>query len=263
LIRNKLKEKLKKGHYSIGTWVTIGHPDVCEILSNFPLEWMIFDTEHSPLSIETVQCLMQVLNGSAVLPIVRVGLNDQVMIKRALDIGACGVLVPLVSNEKDAVEAVRACRYPPQGIRGCGPRRASKYGLCFDEYIDAANTEILIGIQVETREALDNLNAILSVEGVDIAFVGPMDLSISLGCPNQFTHPDFKRALHKIIESCKKHNVYAGIHVASAKDLKNRVSQGFQFLAFLSDYDFLIRGCREAFNKVTGRCVEGVDCESR
>ena len=264
MIRNKVKEKLKKGHYSVGTWITIGHAEVCEILSSFAFDWIIFDTEHSPLSIETVQCLMQAMSRSAGLPIVRVGWNDQVMIKRALDIGARGVLIPWVNSGKDAANAVRACKYPPQGIRGCGPRRASKYGLCFNEYIELINEEILVGIQIETEEALNNLDAILSVEGVDVAYVGPMDLSMSLGYPNQLTHPGFKSALQKVVESCKKHDVYAGIHATSAEDFKERVSQGFQFITLLSDYDFLIHGCTEALNKAMGRCVtKGDGCESR
>jgi 2-keto-3-deoxy-L-rhamnonate aldolase RhmA len=264
LIRNKVKEKMKKGDYSVGTWITIGHAEVCEILSSFAFDWIIFDTEHSPLSIETVQSLMQAMSGSAVLPLVRVGWNDPVMIKRALDIGASGVVIPWINTGKDAANVVRACKYPPQGIRGCGPRRASRYGMCLNEYIELANAEILVGIQIETGEALDNLDAILAVDGVDVAFVGPMDLSMSLGYPNQLAHPDFKSALQKVVESCKEHHVYAGIQVASAEEFKERVSQGFQFIAFLSDYGFLIRGCREALNKAMGRCViQGDDCESR
>ena len=253
-MKNKLKEKLEKGAVTIGTWITIGHPEISEILSNFPFDWIMFDLEHTPLEIDTVQNLLQAMSTSEISPVARVAWNDKVLIKRVLDIGISSVVVPMVNNVDDAVKVVQACKYPPEGTRGCGPRRASRYGLSINEYISSANEEILVGVQIETREALDNLDAVASVKGVDMLFAGPMDLSVSLGCPGQFDNPDFNSELEKISQCCIKHNISAGTCVSTAEDLENRISEGYNFSAFLCDYQFLMHGCRETFCKALKEC---------
>ena len=177
-MKNILKEKLKKGQAVIGTFISLGHPDVTELLSRLGFDWLLIDGEHSPIGLETMQVMMQAMNGSNCTPIVRPQWNDMVIIKRILDIGAHGVLVPWVNTKEEAEYAVSACKYPPKGLRGWGPRRA---GLFDPDYLQTANDEILVIVQIETKEAVSNVDDILSVEGIDACFIGPYDLSLSFG----------------------------------------------------------------------------------
>jgi 2-keto-3-deoxy-L-rhamnonate aldolase RhmA len=177
-LKNLLKEKLSKGIPVIGTFVGIGHSDVTERLSRVGYDWLLIDGEHAPLSLETMQVMLQAMNGSNCTPLIRPQWNDMVIIKRALDIGAHGVLVPWVNTKEQAEYAVRACKYPPEGLRGRGPRRASLFD---PDYFPTANNEIMVVVQIETKEALNNLDDILSVNGVDACYIGPMDLSMSMG----------------------------------------------------------------------------------
>jgi len=251
LRKNFVKEKLRKGEPSVGTWIGIGHPDIPEILGNIGFDWFVFDMEHGPHSIEKVQNLMQAMSTSPTLPLVRVPWNDMVMIKRALDIGAYGVVIPWVNTKEDAVYAVKACRYPlHNGLRGCGPRRASNYG--FDtEYFDMVDDEILIVVQIETETAIKNLDDIFSVEGIDVAFIGPFDLSMSLGCFRQFDNPKFTRALETVLTKAKEAGIAPGIF-CGVDNINDYTAKGFQFNALGEDDDLLIYGCIEALKKVKG-----------
>jgi len=154
VMRNKLKEKLKAGKQTVGVWMSIPSPEVGEALATQGgWDWFVYDLEHSPLDEQIVNNIMTSVKGTDVVPLVRVPWNDIVMIKRALDIGAYGVVVPWVNNREEAIRAVRACKYPPEGVRGVGPRRAS---LGDPTYLATANDEILVIVQIETQEAVDN-----------------------------------------------------------------------------------------------------------
>ncbi len=243
---NLVKKKLRGGEVSVGVWVGTGHPDIAEMLGGMGFDWMLFDMEHAPLSFETVQMMMQGLNGSETLPMVRVSWNDIVLIKRALDIGAYGVVIPWVNTKKEAESAVSSCRYPKSGgLRGCGPRRCSKYGLDV-EYVDRADREILIVAQIETEEAVRNIEDILSVDGIDVCFVGPADLSMSLGVYGKFDHPRFKDAIQRILDAAKASGVIPGFYTSS-NNINERIAQGFRFVNLGSDKGLLIQGCRDAF----------------
>ena len=229
----------------------IGHPDVSEILGNMGFDWFVYDMEHGPHSVETVQNLMQAMSTSPTLPMIRVSWNDMVMIKRALDIGAYGVVIPWVNTKEEAANAVKACKYPlSKGLRGSGPRRASNYGFD-EEYFDVADDEILVAVQIETETAIRNLEDIFSVEGVDVAFVGPWDLSMSLGCFRQFDNPKFTNAMKSVLAKAKEAGVAPGVY-SSAEGMSEHIRQGFQFNALGGDDDFLIRGCIEAMKKIKG-----------
>ncbi len=243
---NFVKKKLRSGEVSVGIWVGTGHPDIAEILGGMGFDWMLFDMEHAPLSFETVQMMMQGLNGSETLPLVRVSWNDMVLVKRALDVGAYGVVIPWVNTKNEAELAVKSCRYPKSGgLRGCGPRRCSEYGLD-TEYVDRADQEILIAVQIETEEAVRNIEDILSVEGIDVCFVGPADLSMSLGVFNEFGHPKFKNAIQRILDVAKTSGVTPGFYT-SPKNINKRIAQGFRFVNLGSDKRLLVQGCRNAF----------------
>jgi len=245
-MKNPVKEKLKAGKPSIGTWITIGHPDVSEFLATLGFDWFVFDMEHSPISFETVQVLMQASSFSKTIPLVRVAWNDIVLIKRALDIGAYGVVIPWVNTREDAINAVRYCHYPPKGVRGCGPRRVK---VRDPEYFETVEDELLIVVQIETEEALKNIDDILTVDGIDACYIGPNDLSMNLGIFRQWDHPKFKRALEIVLDACKRYGVAPGMH-CSIDNINDALEMGFKFCAVDSDYKFLLRGAQEAISRI-------------
>lgn len=241
-----LKKLLKEGKTALGTWVTINHPDVVDALSELPLDWLVFDMEHAPLDVQDVEVLMMPLRNTGITPIVRVPWNDMVIIKRVLDIGAEGVLIPWVNSREEAEAAVKYASYPPRGVRGVGPRRATRYGTrSFLEYYSRFEKEerVLI-IQIETAKALENIEDILSVEGIDVAYIGPMDLSVNLGIPTQFDHPKFKDALNKVLRTCEKYGVAPGIHAFDAEQVKKYVEMGFRFVAIRNDIAMMLQAFR-------------------
>ena len=249
---NRLKRILKEGKVALGCAVSVNSPDVAEVLSMMGFDFMIYDTEHTPLSIETVQHLMQAAKGTDTVQIVRVAWNDLVLIKRALDIGSDGLIIPWVNNRNQAIEAVKACKYPPRGLRGVGPRRASEYGAKFREYIETADEDVMVIVQIETEEAVKNVEDILSVEGVDAFIIGPADLSTSLGIPLQFNHPKFIEAITRILEAGKKAGVPAGFFAPSAEAAKKYKEMGFQLLNIGSDIGFIKAGGEAVKAIVTG-----------
>src|ERR1700722_19025388 len=195
LLKNPLKAKLKQGKPAYGIGLSIGHPDVAEIIGKLGYDWAFIDTEHSPMDVADVQVLLQAMSSSSTVPIVRVAWNDMVMIKKALDIGAYGIIVPWVNSGEEALRAVQAVKYPPQGLRGWGPRRAA---MDDPDYAKAANDEILVCVQIETQQAVDHIDEILSVPGIDAVMIGPNDLSLSLGVFTQWEDPKFKDAIARI-----------------------------------------------------------------
>lgn len=247
---NKVKSMLKRDLVTLGCWVTIGSGDVAEILSNLGFDWLLFDTEHSPLSLETIQYMIQATSATEIVPLVRVAANDMTLTKRALDIGAYGVIVPLVNNKDDAKRAVSYTRYPPRGIRGAGPRRCAQYGLRTKEYFEWAEEEILTIVQVETEEAVANIDDILSVEGIDVFFIGPTDLSTSLGVPGELNNPKYIRVVERLLESGKEHSVPAGIMTYNVEQAKDAVQRGFKFVSLAADFRNLILGTKTMLQAV-------------
>ena len=249
-MKNRLKEILRAGQVAIGGAITSSNLDAAEIMARMGFDWLVFDTEHAPLSIGTVQALMQAAKGTEIVPIVRVAWNDMVLIKLALDIGAYGIIIPWVNNQAEAVRAVRACKYPPAGIRGVGPRRAAEYGTRTQEYMRTADEEVMVIPQIETEEAVNNAEEILSVKGMDAFIVGPADLSTSLGVPLQFDHPKFVKAIKKVLQAGKKAKIPAGMFAPGAEAAARFISQGFQLVCVGGDIGFLMNGCRAALEKV-------------
>ena len=240
-MKNLLKEKLQKGQVVIGTGVGIGHPDVTETLSRLGFDWLFIDGEHAPLSIETMQTLLQAMNGTDCTPILRPQWNDMVIIKRMLDIGAHGIIVPMVNTKEEAEYAVRACKYPPQGVRGCAPRRV---GLFDPDYIKTANDEILVIVQIETQTAVRNIDDILSVKGVDVCCIGPQDLSISFGFQGpQWDNPQYMESFDKVLIAARKRAKTAGVVIPQERT-PWAIEKGFKFLSVGGDIGFLLQGAR-------------------
>lgn len=248
-MKNTLKAKLKKGEAVIGTWVGLGHPDVTEELSRLGFDFLLLDSEHGPMGFETLQQMMQSMNGTDCIPIVRPQWNDLVQIKRILDIGAYGVLIPWVNSKEEAENAVRACKYPPEGLRGFGPRRPMM--MKFDtEYFDTANDEILIAVQIETAQAIRNVDDILSVPGIDACYIGPWDLSVSLGfgVPPKWDNPQYSEAFDRVIEVSRKHGKPAGMHAALDK-IEWALEKGFKFNTIDDADAFIVRSAKMALAK--------------
>lgn len=238
-MKNELKMRLKKGEKTVGAWITIPHTDISEALSTLPFDWFVFDQEHSALDDQLTQQLMQGMSGKSVTPLVRVAWNDMVMVKKALDTGVQGVIIPWINGREDAINAVKYCKYPPEGVRGCGPRRTV---LLDPDYLKTVNDELLIIVQIETQEAVDNVEEILSVEGVDAFFVGPIDLSTSMGLMEQVEHPKVQEAIAKVFEVGKELGVASGIWQGAGTTIKERLEEGWQMVALGMDMDFLING---------------------
>ena len=237
--RNYVKEKLKRGKIAIGAAITIPHPDIAEMIANLGFDWLFIDMEHAPLEVKDVQTILQAVEYTEVTPIVRVPWNDPVVIKRVLDVGAMGIIVPWVNSKEEAIKVVKACKYPPEGIRGCGPRRAALYGLETQEYLKRIDKELLIVIQIETKKAVENINDILSVKGIDATLVGPMDLSASYGFLGQPNHPKVKEIIKRIADAHKGTNVVPGI-ASSINNVREHVEMGYKFINVTSDCDLIM-----------------------
>jgi 2-keto-3-deoxy-L-rhamnonate aldolase RhmA len=218
-----------------GTFLSLGSPLAARLAAQLGFDWVLIDLEHGACGEETLPSLLLAVEGTDCAPIVRVVSNNQDSIKRALDLGAVGVMVPYVSTAKEAAAAVAFTRYPPAGRRGVASSTiATGFGLWTDQYHRSAPDDVLTIVQIETREAVENAEAIAAVDGVDVLFVGPLDLSFNLGCPSQFDHPDLLAATNRVIAACRQANKAAGI-LSSIERIKGHCEQGFTFVAVGSD----------------------------
>jgi len=224
-----MRSKVNKGKTLIGTIYTIGSPQVAEIISISGFDWVLIDMEHSTLSLDAVQSALQAI-GEDVIKIVRVPGNDEIWIKRVLDTGCDGILVPMVKNSEEAEKVVRYSKYPVQGQRSVGVTRAHGYGANFAEYISGANRDIIIMIQVEHHEGVKNIDSIVSVKGIDSIFIGPYDLSASMGFIGQPGHPEVKAAVSTVKNRCRDAGLPYGIFGANPEVLKDEVADGCKFL---------------------------------
>lgn len=251
-MKKTLKTKLKNRELTIGSWITLGNPSIAEIMAQAGFEWLTIDMEHSVITLDIVQQLIQVIEGYDTVPLVRIGENNPNIIKRVMDAGAYGVIVPMVNTKEDAEAAVNAVKYPPIGTRGVGLARAQGYGFNFEEYSAMINEESVVIAQIEHIDAVENLEAILSVEGIDGCIIGPYDLSGSLGMPGNFDHPKVEAALKTVEEICKEKKVALGMHVIQPdyRLVVEQASKGYTFLAFSLDILFLGTICREQLKAI-------------
>jgi 2-dehydro-3-deoxyglucarate aldolase/4-hydroxy-2-oxoheptanedioate aldolase len=213
----------------IGTIFTIGSPQVAEIISQSGFEWVLIDMEHSTLSLDSVQNALQVL-GEKIIRIVRVPGNDEIWIKRVLDTGCDGILVPMVKNADEARRVVNSSKYPTEGERSVGLTRAHNYGPGFNEYVSGANKNLIIMIQIEHIGGVKNIDSILKVRGIDSIFIGPYDLSASMGLMGQVNHPEVRKAINLIKEKCRSAGKPYGIFGMDPKSLEMELRDGCTFL---------------------------------
>lgn len=250
---NQVREKLRAGLSSLGCFVGLGSPNAAELLAYAGFEWLIIETEHSALDSAEIEHMLMAINGTEAVPIVRVPSADPVYIQRSLDFGAMGIMVPMVRTVEEAQAVVRATRYPPAGTRGYNPLRAAHYSFDSKDYFYRANDNLLVALILETKEAVQDLEAIASVPGVDVLFLGPFDLCLSLGLdPMKQPHPQVEAVIEQMLSIAKKIGISAGIHAFNSDQLHKRQAQGFKMISYSTDYVLLAEAARtglEAYRK--------------
>lgn len=229
-----------------GTFINLGSSITAEIAAKSGYDWLLLDQEHGLGGEETLIAQLQAVSGSPVVPIVRVRVNEVSLFKRAMDLGAHGVMVPYVSTADEAAAAARAIHYPPHGVRGVARfHRGSEYGGTFDPYFAQAHESVVLMTQIETKEGVENSEAIAAVDGVDVLFVGPTDLTYNLGIRDQLEHPDFVAAARRVVQSAHRAGKTAGILV-HRPELVERVREwGFTVAALGSDGGAVAAGLRQ------------------
>lgn len=242
LPRNAFKHAIANGELQIGLWCSLCSPITAEIVSHSGFDWLLLDTEHSPNELPDVLAQLQAIQGGTASAAVRPAWNDMVLIKRLLDIGAQTLLIPFVQNPEEARRAVEATRYPPGGIRGItGSGRASRYGRVKD-YLKHASQEICLLVQVETKGALERIEDIAGVDGIDGVFIGPNDLAASFGHIGNWAHPEVQSALADALRRLKKIGKPAGILTPNEEEAKRFIEWGYTFVAAGVDLGLLARG---------------------
>jgi len=242
LPQNSFKRALKAGKPQIGLWSSLSSNYSVEVIAGAGFDWILLDTEHSPADLENLLTQLQAAAPYPAHPVVRVPWNDMVTMKRVLDIGAQSLLVPYVSTDEEARKAVSYTRYPPAGVRGvAGTTRATRFGRIKD-YARRAHEEICVLVQVETQAALDNIDAICAVEGIDGVFIGPADLHASMGFPGEIANPKVKPLIDEAIRRIRKRGCAPGILTPSEADARHWLECGALFVAVGADVGILARG---------------------
>jgi len=226
---------------SIGSWITLNHPSVAEIMADAGFDWLCVDMEHSVTDYYEAQQLIAMIQSKGIKAFVRVGENNTRIIKRVLDAGADGIIVPMVNSKEDALKAINAVKYPPIGQRGVGLARAQKYGFAFEDYKDNEANDIKLIVQIEHIDAVNNLEDILSLEYIDGTFIGPYDLSGSMGKPGKYDDDDVKEVLQRYEDIAKKYDKLIGFHVIQPdyKLVLDKINKGYNFIAFSLDTLFM------------------------
>ena len=232
------RKKVLEGDRLIGTMLTIGHQAVAESLSEIGFDWLFVETEHAPI---LPDCLHSIVLAAGPTPcLVRLSRNDEVSIKRALDAGAAGIIAPKVNSVETTERVVKFAKFPPEGIRGVGVSRASKYGLNLQNYVRSANDGITVVLQVEDYEAVENLEEIVAVRGVDAIFIGPYDLSASIGRTGDLAHPEVQELIMAAKTICANKRMSVGIFESQAANVDKWTKEGFSLFAVSTDISCLI-----------------------
>ena len=248
-----LKERIQKGETLNGCWLNLGSSVTAEIVGLAGFDWVLLDLEHGAGGEKDLLHQLQALAHTTAAPIVRVESADRQRIHRVLDLGAAGVMVPRISNLIEAKEAADGLRYPPEGIRGVAKMvRATGFGQHFNEYVKHQKDHVLGVVQIETKEILDQLDEVAALEGVDVLFIGPADLSMALGIFGQFEHPLFKQALNATIAAADKAGKATGILLFNAEDYPVYRDMGIRMIACGADATFVADGARTMVNRLKG-----------
>jgi 4-hydroxy-2-oxoheptanedioate aldolase len=250
---NPVKRALKAGQPSVGTWLSLGSITAARFLARSGWAWLTTDLEHSLVGWETATHMFASIAEAGCIALARVPSSKHENIKRALDNGAHGVVVPMVNSRQQAEESVAACLYPPRGNRSVGGSvHALNFGTTAADYYAHADDEILIVLQCEHIQAVENADAIFSVPGIDAIFVGPNDLAASMrskdGKPPSAEAT--AQAMKHILETCKKHGVAAGLHCTTVEEVKLRIAEGWQFIAFASELRLMLNAVTDIVQRL-------------
>lgn len=238
---NKFRKALLDRKLTIGAWMQIGHPSIAEIFARCGFDWLCVDLEHGVIDLEMMTNIFRAIERYDTVPIVRLPMNDPIWIHRSLDAGAKGLIIPMVKTAQEAELAIKEAKYPPRGVRGYGYSRANIHGIDFYDYIETANDEIAMVMQIEHKDAISNFEDIVKVDGVDALFIGPLDLSGSMGITGQIDHPDMVVALDKYKTVSKKIGKSFGMHIIRPNEetIKANIQQGYTMIALGLDTVFL------------------------
>jgi len=241
---------MKPSNQFLGTIYSIGAPQVAEIILLSGFDWVMIDMEHSALSLSDTQVALQVF-GDKILKIVRVPGNDEIWIKRVLDTGCDGIIVPMVNNAGEAEKAIAAARYPLEGKRSVGLARAHKYGASFSEYLEKANSSLIVMIQIEHTDAVKNIDSILKVKGIDAIFIGPYDLSASMGLTGKVNHPEVRAAVDLIKKKCLEAGLPYAIFGGTPESLEQDIKEGCTYPVCGVDVSILSRSLNDLRKKLS------------
>lgn len=236
----QIRQTLAKGGTSIGSWIQLPHASIAEIMGQSGYDWVAVDLEHGSITVNQLPDLFRALELGGTLPMVRLAQGHVKDCKQALDAGAGGVIVPMISTAEQLIATRNACRWPPAGNRGVGFSRANLFGKHFKNYSIEAQSPLLVAM-IEDIRAVANLEEILVVEGLDAILIGPYDLSASMGITGEFESPEFLSCIKRIHELCKAHNIPSGVHIVSPDPfmLSQRINEGYRFIAYSLDSVFL------------------------
>jgi len=256
-MNNKIKLKLQSNELTIGSWITLPCTAIAEIMCNAGFDWLVVDLEHSTISIESAGEIIRTIELSGTNSLVRLTSNNANQIKRVLDAGAHGIVVPKVNSAKEAKLAVNATRYGPEGGRGVGLARAQQYGAEFNKYLDWQSNNVVVIAQIEHIDALDNLKKIITTDGINGVIIGPYDLSCSMGIPGEFYRQDFEETMANILKTCQDLNFPCGIHLVepNLNEFRKAVNNGYKIIAYSVDIrmlDFMSRQAVEKLHEIKG-----------
>jgi 2-keto-3-deoxy-L-rhamnonate aldolase RhmA len=246
-----LKKALAEGRPVVGATVTVPNVDTALTLANAGFDFLWIEMEHGPITLESLRAILLATRGAKAVPITRVPANETWLAKRVLDMGSLGVVFPFTSTRELAERAVAACRYPPLGVRGFGPALAlSRYGMTGTDYVRFANENVLVVVIIEQKEALENIEAIASVPGIGVLFVGVNDLSFSLGVGGRTKEPIVEAALERILAAARRHGVPVGYPSGDPAEINRRIAQGFRFFQATNETGLLASAARDMLSKV-------------
>ena len=242
-------QRLRQNDLLLGTMLTLPSPELAEMISSCGYDWLFMDGEHGNLSTLDWQRMLQAVAGRSAA-IIRVATNSEREIKKILDIGADGIIAPQVNTADEARHVVACCKYPPQGIRGVGLARAQGYGRDFAEYMETANDNIAVIVQAEHIDAVNNIDEIVQVEGIDAVFIGPYDLSASMGLMGQVEHPEVVEAIDRVGRACQRRDISLGYFGTTAESVQDYVHKGYHLICAGTDAGFVVGGAEDTLEKL-------------
>jgi 2-dehydro-3-deoxyglucarate aldolase/4-hydroxy-2-oxoheptanedioate aldolase len=250
IFASSFAQRLRAGELLIGTMVSLPSPEIVEILAESGYDWLFIDAEHGAFNPQQAQSMLQAAGKCPC--IIRVPAGEDIWIKKALDIGAAGIIVPQVHTAEQAEQIISQCKYSPEGSRGVGIGRAQTYGMEFENYIQNANKDTAVILQAESRQAIENIDAIVKLKGLDAILIGPYDLSASLGKIGQVSDPEVQAAIETVANACQSAGIQQGIFGVRAMAVKPYIEQGFTLITAGVDALFVIDSAKTTLAELRG-----------